>query len=96
MLRKYQIKNIQMLRDIQIQKQSPGGVLLKKIFLKILHCSWESTCANVSFFNKTTGWAFPVKYAKCEKFKNNLFTEYPRATAYDLFCEAKNICRFMQ
>ena len=27
MLRKYQIKNIQMLKDIQIQKQSPRGVL---------------------------------------------------------------------
>ena len=36
------------------QKQSSGGVLLKKMFLKIPQNLLENTCTRVSFFNKVT------------------------------------------
>ena len=38
----------------KIEKQSSGGVLQKKVFLKISQDSQENTCARVSFIKKET------------------------------------------
>ena len=37
------------------QKQTPEGVLQKKVFLEILKNWYESDCARVSFLNKVAG-----------------------------------------
>ena len=48
-----------------LHKQSPGGVLLKKVFLKVSQNSQESSCAKVSFLynlNKNQALGLVVSY----------------------------------
>ena len=45
---------------IRLQKQALGGVLSKKVFLKISQNSQENTCAIVSFFIMLPAWGFWV------------------------------------
>ena len=59
-------------KTIEEQKQSPGGVLSKKVLLKISKKSQENTCARVSFLVKDWNFikkrlqhrCFPMKYGK--------------------------------
>ena len=49
-----------------VSEAATGGVLLKKMFLKISQNSKENTCASVSFLIKKGLWhrCFPVNFAK--------------------------------
>ena len=60
-----------------MQKQSPGGVPVKKVLLEISQHLQENTCAKVSFLNKVAGLkpltslkerllhrCYPVNFAK--------------------------------
>ena len=68
-----------------------GGVLWKKVFLKILQNSLENTCARVSLLKKLQAFGCSfikketlVQVFSCEfreTFKNTFFTEDLRATA---------------
>ena len=71
-------------------RTATGGVLLKKMFLKISQNSVENTCARVFFliklqaacnFIKTETLAQVFSREFCENFKSTFFTEHHRATA---------------
>ena len=66
------------------------GILLKKVFLKILQNSQENTCVGVSFLIKPQTCNFikketPTRVFSCEFFeifKNTYFVEYLRKAAF--------------
>ena len=43
------------LRASSLQKQLPGDVCVKNMFLEISQNSQENTCTRISFFNKVAG-----------------------------------------
>ena len=53
-------------KNNKLQKQSSGGALYKKVFLKILQDSQENTCVRVSFLIKlqVSDLCFPVNFVK--------------------------------
>ena len=64
-----------------------GGVLYKKVFLKIVQNSQENTCVRDSFLMKRLAQVFSSEFS--EIFKNTFFTEHIQATT------SKNVCFFV-
>ena len=68
---------------VHLVEIATGGILLKKVFLKVSQYSQINTCAGVSFsqlYSKET----PAQVLSCEYcdiFRNNYFEEHLRITA---------------
>ena len=88
MLIKNQIRNIQMLRSIQISEVVDRRCSVKKVYLKILQSSASVLVSSLiklpavsaSFLKKTL--VFPVNYAK---FLRTTFLQINPRTAYEFF-----------
>ena len=80
-----------------MQKQSFGGILLKKMFLKILKNSQENTCAKVSFLQKSfikkedLAQIFSCEF--CEIDKKPIFIEHLRWLFLYMYQNSKINCR---
>ena len=84
--------------NLYIPEAATGGVLQKKMFLKISQNPHQNTCARVSIFcnfikKETLAQVLSCEF--CESFKNTFFTEHLRTTASSILKVAETVLWLM-